>query len=107
MDQKELIDKITSEVISRLKAEMGGPSTGQPVLEGPPPSSLAKYIDHTMLRPEAPDAAFDQLCAEAVEWGFHSVCVNSSRARYVAQKLQRTNVAVCTVIGFPLGAMHH
>ncbi len=107
MDQKELIDKITSEVIERLKAEMGGPSTGQPVLEGPPPASIAKYIDHTMLRPDAPDAAFDQLCAEAVEWGFHSVCVNSSRARYVAQKLQRTNVAVCTVIGFPLGAMHH
>lgn len=106
MDQNELIDKITSEVMKRLKAGMGEPpAAGKPPLEGPPPASLAKYIDHTMLKPEAPDAAFDQLCAEAVEWGFYTVCVNSSRVRYVAKKLQRTDVKVAAVIGFPLGAM--
>ena len=41
------------------------------------PADLAKYIDHTMLKPEAADSAFDQLCDEAIQWGFHSVCVNS------------------------------
>ena len=106
MDQNDLIDKITSEVMKRLKEGMGEqPAADKPPLEGPPPASLAKYIDHTMLRPEAPDAAFDKLCAEAVQWGFYSVCVNSSRVRYVAKKLQRTDVKVAAVIGFPLGAM--
>ena len=105
MDQKELIDRITSEVMKRLTAEMGKQVAAKPVLEGPPPASLAKYIDHTMLRPDAPDAAFDQLCAEAIEWGFKSVCVNSCRVPYVAKKLRGTDVIVCAVIGFPLGAM--
>ena len=105
MDQKELIDRITSEVMKRLTAEMGKRASAQPALDGPSPASLAKYIDHTMLRPDAPDAAFDQLCAEAIEWGFASVCVNSGRVAYVAKKLRGTDVNVCAVIGFPLGAM--
>jgi deoxyribose-phosphate aldolase len=105
MDQKELIDRITSEVMKRLTAEMGKRASAQPAVDGPSPASLAKYIDHTMLRPDAPDAAFDQLCAEAVEWGFASVCVNSGRIAYVAKKLRGTDVKVCAVIGFPLGAM--
>ena len=109
MDQQELIDKITAEVMKRLSAELGkqgvvgaGPGGGP---DAPAPAELAKYIDHTMLKPDAPDAAFDQLCEEAVHWNFHSVCVNSSRVRYVARKLQGTDVKVCAVIGFPLGAM--
>ena len=71
----------------------------------PTPASLAKYIDHTMLMPDAVDAAFDKLCAEALEWGFYSVCVNSSRVQYVARKLQGTPIKVCAVVGFPLGQM--
>ena len=63
------------------------------------------YIDHTMLRPEAPTAAFDKLCQEALQYHFFSVCVNSCRVAYVARKLQGSGVKVCSVVGFPLGAM--
>jgi ribokinase len=68
-------------------------------------SEMAKYIDHTLLKPQAPRSAFDRLCDDAVEYGFRSVCVNSSRVAYVAKKLQGTGISVCSVIGFPLGAM--
>jgi deoxyribose-phosphate aldolase len=66
---------------------------------------LASYIDHTLLRPEAPTAAFDKLCQEAIAYKFFSVCVNSCRVAYAARKLQGTGVKVCSVVGFPLGAM--
>ena len=68
-------------------------------------SELAKYIDHTVLKPDADHAAFDKLCDEAKQYGFKSVCVNSSRVPYVAEKLAGTEVEVCSVVGFPLGAM--
>jgi deoxyribose-phosphate aldolase len=69
------------------------------------PKDLAKYIDHTMLLPNAGREAFDKLCAEASEYKFKSVCVNSSWVSYVAKKLKGTGVKVCSVVGFPLGAM--
>jgi len=69
----------------------------------PDPASLAKYIDHTALRPDATDAAFDKLCEEAKRWGFKSVCVNSSRVPYVVKLLRGTQIDVCAVVGFPLG----
>jgi len=69
------------------------------------PADIAKYIDHTMLRPEAATSAFDQLCEEALLYGFYGVCVNSCRVAYVARKLKGTAVKVCSVVGFPLGAM--
>ena len=69
------------------------------------PEDIAKYIDHTMLRPEAATAAFDQLCEEALRYGFYGVCVNSGRVAYVARRLKGTAVKVCSVVGFPLGAM--
>jgi deoxyribose-phosphate aldolase len=68
-------------------------------------SEMAKYIDHTLLKPEAALPAFDKLCDEAIRYGFKSVCVNSGRVAYVAGKLKGTGVKVCSVIGFPLGAM--
>jgi len=68
-------------------------------------AEIAQYIDHTVLKPEAAGAAFDQLCQEALTYNFKSVCVNSSRVAYVADKLQGSEVAVCSVVGFPLGAM--
>ena len=58
-----------------------------------------------MLRPEAPTSAFDKLCEEALKYRFYSVCVNSCRIAYVSRKLQGTGVKVCSVVGFPLGAM--
>jgi deoxyribose-phosphate aldolase len=69
-------------------------------------SEMARYIDHTLLKPEATPAAFDKLCEEAVSYGFKAVCVNSGWVAYVANKLKGTEIAVCSVIGFPLGAMH-
>lgn len=66
---------------------------------------LAGYIDHTLLKPEATTSQFDKLCEEAVNYGFMSVCVNSSRVSYVAEKLKGKGIKICSVIGFPLGAM--
>ena len=68
-------------------------------------AALAKRIDHTLLKPEAVDADFDKLCAEAVKYGFFSACVASSRVAYVADKLRGTAVKVCSVVGFPHGNM--
>ena len=67
--------------------------------------SLARCIDHTLLRPNASDREFDQLCEEALRYRFHSVCVNSCRVSYVAGKLMHSDTIVCATIGFPLGQM--
>ncbi len=105
MDEKALIDTIVGEVMKRLNVPAPqAPAAVQPDTTSAP-AQLAKYIDHTMLKPDAPDAAFDKLCDEAVHWKFKSVCVNSSRVRYVAKKLQGTGINVCAVVGFPLGQM--
>lgn len=69
-------------------------------------AEMAGYIDHTLLKPEAAPAAFDQLCAEARLYGFKAVCVNSGWVAYVAARLKGSPIAVCSVVGFPLGAMH-
>ena len=68
-------------------------------------AEMARYIDHTLLKPEATSAGLDKLCEEAVLHGFKAVCVNSGWVLYVAEKLKETNIAVCSVISFPLGAM--
>lgn len=65
----------------------------------------AKMIDHTLLKPEATKEQVKNLCEEAVQYGFHSVCVNSSFVYYCTELLKDSDVKVCTVIGFPLGAM--
>lgn len=62
-------------------------------------------IDHTILNPQATVKDVDNLCKEAEECGFCSVCVNSSFVYYCAENLKDTNIKVCTVVGFPLGAM--
>ncbi len=67
---------------------------------------MAKRIDHTLLKPEAPRSSFDSFCSEAVRYGFKAVCVNSARVARVAQKVRGSEVAVCAVVGFPLGATH-
>ena len=65
---------------------------------------LASHIDHTLLKPDATAADIDQICAEALENRFASVCVNSSWVRRCAEILSGSGVLVCTVVGFPLGA---
>ncbi|MBR2792395.1 MAG: deoxyribose-phosphate aldolase, partial [Erysipelotrichaceae bacterium] len=66
---------------------------------------LNKYIDHTLLKPEATRAQIEKLCAEAREYDFASVCVNSCNVALCKSLLKDTDVEVCTVIGFPLGTM--
>jgi deoxyribose-phosphate aldolase len=68
-------------------------------------AEMAQYIDHTLLKPEATPDALVKLCAEAISYGFKAVCVNSGNVAFIAGKLQGSGVAVCTVVGFPLGAM--
>lgn len=65
----------------------------------------AGLIDHTILNPQATLEDVDNLCKEAAECGFCSVCVNSSFVYYCAEKLKDTHIKVCAVVGFPLGAM--
>ncbi len=66
--------------------------------------SVAKYIDHTLLKPEATRDQVTQLCFEARKYNFASVCVNPTQVKLCADLLRGTPVKVCSVIGFPLGA---
>ncbi len=125
MNEDKLIQQITEEVLARLNKETasgagaagaagaagsgkdaaGAGASGtadEPVIL---PKDLAKYIDHTLLKPEATVEQFNTLCDEAKEYGFYSVCVNSSWVRHCAKRLQGSDVKVCAVVGFPLGAM--
>ena len=112
MEHDELIDKITNEVMSRLNEKMklqdskkqdsSSTSSQKPVIS---PAELAGYIDHTLLKPEATVAQFEQLCNEAIKYRFMSVCVNSGWVPYVAKKLRGSGIKVCSVVGFPLGEM--
>jgi deoxyribose-phosphate aldolase len=65
---------------------------------------IARLIDHTLLKPEATPAQVEQLCDEARSYGFASVCINPVYVKLAAERLKGSGVAVCTVIGFPLGA---
>ena len=66
---------------------------------------LNKYIDHTLLKPIATKADIIQLCHEAKDYQFFSVCVNSCYVSLAKAELKDSNVKICSVIGFPLGAM--
>lgn len=66
--------------------------------------NLAKYIDHTLLKPQACQADIEKLCQEAKQYGFFSVCVNPYWVAFCKEQLKGSEVKVCTVIGFPLGA---
>lgn len=65
---------------------------------------LNKTIDHTLLKPEATEAQIKTLCEEAAKYDFMSVCVNPTWVKKAAELLAGTDVKVCTVVGFPLGA---
>jgi deoxyribose-phosphate aldolase len=73
---------------------------------GAPPvaNDLSKYIDHTLLKPDASETQIRQLCKEAAQFHFATVCVNPTWVRLCAGLLKGTDVGVCTVAGFPLGA---
>lgn len=66
---------------------------------------IAKAIDHTLLKADASHKEIEKLCEEAITHGFFSVCVNSSRVKIASELVKNSNVLVCAVVGFPLGAM--
>jgi len=99
MNLDELIRQVTEEVVAK--------AAGQSVPAAPgdySPISLAKYIDHTLLKPAASQDQFKKVCDEARANKFASVCVNPNYIEFVAQQLSGSGVAPCVVIGFPLGA---
>jgi deoxyribose-phosphate aldolase len=66
--------------------------------------NLAKYIDHTILKPDTTKAQVKVICDEAKKYQFASVCVNQYNTAFVKNELKDSDVKVCTVVGFPLGA---
>ncbi|BBM85449.1 deoxyribose-phosphate aldolase [Candidatus Uabimicrobium amorphum] len=80
---------------SRVGAGLGIPDVGR---------SLAKYIDHTLLKPEATPQEIKKICDEALQYNFASVCIQPSYVGLAADLLRGSSVKVCTVIGFPLGS---
>ncbi len=93
----DLAQQLTSALASMDIQKPAGSRSGHP--------DLARMIDHTLLKPEATRQQIARLCEEAREYRFASVCVNPTYVRYCAELLSDTpEVAVCTVIGFPLGA---
>lgn len=66
--------------------------------------NLNRYIDHTLLKPEATEEQIANLCHEAIHHHFFSVCVNPHNVKLAYDLVKNTDVCVCTVIGFPLGA---
>lgn len=73
--------------------------------QGPSLSNMAGYIDHTLLKADATLAEIDALCGDALEHQFASVCINGVHVRRCAEILCGSTVKVCTVVGFPLGAV--
>jgi deoxyribose-phosphate aldolase len=101
---KDLIEKITKEE-QIARAGLGPTFASNAPKTTIAPSDLPGYIDHTLLKAEAKPADIEKLCNEAMEYHFFSVCVNSSNVAQCAKLLRGTGVKVCSVAGFPLGAM--
>jgi len=98
-EKREQLNKLVAEV----KASLG--VGDRPQLVAPDPKGgIAHYIDHTLLKPNASADQITLLCDEARENHFASVCVNSTWVPLCANLLKGSDVAVCTVVGFPLGA---
>ncbi len=67
-------------------------------------STINRYIDHTLLKPESTEDQVRKLCEEALKYSFFSVCINPTHVSFAKNILLNSSTAVCTVIGFPLGA---
>ena len=119
MDREKLIDAVTQEVLTALTMRYDvckSPEAVRNVVANGAdrvsfhgdasdvPMDLARYIDHTLLKPESTAAQIDELCAEAREYQFASVCINPTWVKRAATNLRGSGVVTCTVIGFPLGA---
>ena len=89
------VERIVDAGASRIGIVLGETATAH---------DWASLIDHTLLKPEASESDIKKLCNEAIQFGFASVCVNPSWVKKASEFLRGSNVPVCTVIGFPLGA---
>ena len=98
MDINEIIRQVTEEICSKYGAQTPAPAAG-----GQNPADMAKYIDHTFLKPEASVSDIRKICDEAKKYHCASVCVNPSYIQYVAQQLEGSGVTPCCVIAFPFG----
>jgi len=94
---KEGVQNLVDSGADRISAGVG-------VSQGAFDVSLARMIDHTLLKPEATKSQVEQLCSEAKKYSFASVCINPCFVALSAELLRDSSVRVCTVIGFPLGA---
>ncbi len=120
---QQLVEQITDLVLSRLDGndadsscpsfcdmdvqrivDAGAARIGVVLGESATAGDWASLIDHTLLKPEASESDIKKLCAEAAQYGFASVCVNPSWVKKAAEFLRGSDIPVCTVIGFPLGA---
>lgn len=109
MEISKLIETITQEVLKELgessrASNFRGIDSSEVLPNGVDINNLARTVDHTVLKPETSRKTIEKFCKEAIEWKFASVCVNPTHVRLAADLLKGTNVKVCTVIGFPLGA---
>ncbi len=100
MELDKLIDKIAEEVYRKIASENNG-ITGNVVNNN---SDLASIIDHTLLKPEATEDDISNLCKEAIDNKFKSVCINTHYVTQASRLLKGTGVDTCCVVGFPLGA---
>ncbi len=99
----EVSNRNVDHVLVKAGADRVGHATeGAEVAGGCAP--LSDFIDHTLLKPMATDAQVQEICAQAKQYEFASVCVNPCHVELVAKELTGTSVRVCTVIGFPLGS---
>lgn len=98
MDINEIIRQVTEEICAKY-----GVSGGAPADNGMDAAGMAKYIDHTYLKPEATVEDVRKICDEAKKYHAASVCVNPSYIKFVAEQLQGSGVTPCCVIAFPFG----
>ncbi len=99
MDINAIVAEVTSKI---LKEYAGGDTT--PKTSGKYDPSYAKYMDHTVLKPETVRSTVKKFCDEAKQYKFASVCINPTHVKYVSEQLKGSGVKTCCVIGFPLGA---
>ena len=118
---EQLVEQITDLVLSRIDGnenycptfcsadvqrivDAGASRIGVVLGAGGTARDWASLIDHTLLKPDASESDIRKLCDEAASYGFASVCVNPTWVKRASEFLRGTQVPVCTVIGFPLGA---
>ena len=99
MDINEIIRQVTEEICAKYAVGGVKPSSDP----GMDPASLAKYIDHTYLKPEASIEDIRRICDEAKKCHCASVCVNPSYIKFVAEQLEGSGITPCCVIAFPFG----